>query len=248
MAPKLRPLSTQMSPWAQSTHHPWFNPPANAMKRRLSTTGHDHDQQLSEYPNGRLKRPKYNTLEHGFAHMMLSNGLSFIPTDPPSAYTDSKVVDILAKAHPAPHPAPSHHPCTFETFHVILPGSVEEPAPPVSQTDMEVEPDSLATNICVATEPSHASDDPEDTNSEQLEIQEVEISPVVLERLKKKTKSLPPLIPIYSPASQALVLFRPLRPPSPKFTREAVLGDDERREPTRVATPLTPESDAMDVE
>lgn len=58
-------------------------------------------------------------------------------------------------------------------------------------------------------------------NTENVtDISEVEISPVLLERLNQQVKLPVPFIPTSPPSiressSQALVLFKPLRPPSP---------------------------------
>ncbi|KAF8836744.1 hypothetical protein BDN67DRAFT_1014414 [Paxillus ammoniavirescens] len=236
-----------MTAWAQSIRHPWFKPPAtNAMKRRLSITEDNHDQQSSGSQNGRQKRSKYNTLEHGFAHMTLNNLLP-LPGQTPPGQPPTNTCSAITMMSAQVHPLPAHRPYTSEAFHVILPGSVEEPTSPAPQTDMEVESDP-PTNICCTTKPSHASDGREDTTSRRLQIKEVQISSVVLEQLKKQTNSPPPLIPISSPVSQALVIFRPLRPPSPKFIMGRALDDDEGQESARVATPLLPEGDAMDVE
>ncbi|KAF9244843.1 hypothetical protein BU15DRAFT_59038 [Melanogaster broomeanus] len=223
------------------------------MKRRLSAAEDHYDQQLSESsskvpsasPNGRQKRPRYSTLEHGFKHMTLSNTPPFTLPASPSAHTNTEVVDMSAQA--------SHDPCASTTSHIIPPGPVETPTSPPLQTDiMEVESDidrSVTVDLCPTSEPSHASDDREGTtDSGQLEIKEVQISSVVLERLKMQTTSRPPLIPISCAVSQALILFRPLRPPSPKSTLGAMLGDGEGLASTEITTPFVPEGDAMDVE
>ncbi|KIJ18833.1 hypothetical protein PAXINDRAFT_8207 [Paxillus involutus ATCC 200175] len=234
-----------MTTWAQSIRHPWFKPPAaNAMKRRLSTTEDNHDQQSSGSPTERQKRSKYNTLEHGFAHMTLNN---LLPPQTPPGQPPTNTCSAITMMSAQVHPLPAHRPYTSEALHVILPGSIEEPTSPAPQTDMEVESDP-PTNIRCTTKSSHASDGREDTTSRQLQIKEVQISSVVLEQLKKQTNSPPPLIPISSPVSQALVLFRPLQPPSQKSIMGGVLGDDEGQESAGVATPLLPEGDAMDVE
>lgn len=93
---------------------------------------------------------------------------------------------------------------------------------------------------------------------EELVIREVEISSAVLERLKQQAKSAAPLIPISSPASQALVLFRPLRPPSLSgklSSKEAEddEGEDEESAAVQTSAPTSapvviPDDDAMDVE
>ncbi|KIK92178.1 hypothetical protein PAXRUDRAFT_830208 [Paxillus rubicundulus Ve08.2h10] len=233
-----------MTAWAQSIRHPWFKPPAaNAMKRRLSTTEDNHDQQSSEFPNGRQKRSKHSTLEHGFAHMTLNNLLP-LQTPPGQPLTNTcSAATMSAQVHPPS----AHRPYTSEACHVILPGSVEEPALPAPQTDMEIEPD--PTDMHWTTGPSHENDDRKDPTSRRLQIKEVQISSVILEQLKKQTKSPPPLIPISPPASQALVLFRPLRPPSPKsIILGGVLSGDEGQESARAANALMLEDDAMDVE
>jgi len=67
------------------------------------------------------------------------------------------------------------------------------------------------------------------TEEEPEQFKQVEISPVLLGHLKHTKCS--PIIPITSPnttasSSQALVLYRPLRPPSPTLTPQRVPEDD----------------------
>ncbi|KIJ67664.1 hypothetical protein HYDPIDRAFT_25143 [Hydnomerulius pinastri MD-312] len=235
-----------MTTWTQSVRHPWFDPPA--MKRRLSSVEEDPSRggwpppryPLSEPPSdGRQKKRKLSTLEHGFAHLTLSNAPPpTLSTSPSTHDLGPSVVDVSV-ARPGPP-----HPPGPDTYRVVLPSSVEEPTSPTPEIDMDIETDPFATNTYTATYPAEEQKDPK---AGELEIKEVKVSSVVLERLKRQAKSPPPLIPISTPVSQALILFRPLRPPSPfSFSKE--LEDDDEPVSTVVAPLVVAEDDAMDVE
>lgn len=75
-----------------------------------------------------------------------------------------------------------------------------------------------------------------DRESIESNIKEVEISSVVLECLRRQAKCPPPLIPLPSQTSQALVLYRAPR-------SEPLCGDQEGKR-----TGIVQEDDVMDVE
>lgn len=81
-----------------------------------------------------------------------------------------------------------------------------------------------------ATTPSlHAIDDWESIESGRLDIKEVQISSAVLECIKRQTQCPPPLVPLASQTSQALVLYRaPRLPPRPKWLEPACEHGEEK--------------------
>ncbi|KAH7888801.1 hypothetical protein F5I97DRAFT_2005106 [Phlebopus sp. FC_14] len=219
----------------QSIHHPWFQSPV--MKRGLSST--EDDDQPSEPPLllQRQKRRKYSLLEHGFAHLSLSNAL---PQVSPSVIPPSHDLS-LQPASLGVHDA--------HAFDVILPSSVEEPTSPVPEVDMDADTDIFNTSTDPHTSPVPTNRDCKDVEDE-VQIKNVEISRFVLERLKKQT-IIPPAPPFLFTAapnpstSQALVLFRPLRPPSPTYLPVEI---DDNVTASTSASFVSIEDTAMDVE
>ena len=106
-----------MTTWAQPIHHPWFD--RSPLKRKLSSA--DDERRSSPYqrstpsPTSRAKRRKFNTLEHGFAHLSLASA---------QVHPNSSGLLITPIAHPT---ASSSEYSTFQPASVILPSSVEEP-------------------------------------------------------------------------------------------------------------------------
>ncbi|KAH0827778.1 hypothetical protein J3R83DRAFT_3396 [Lanmaoa asiatica] len=222
-----------MTTWAQPIRHPWFNSPT--MKRRLSANddGDDDSSDLSSstFSASRRKRVKYNSLERTLAHMTLGSAL---------ATGTSEDVDMWPKT-PPPRPR------VQETLNIILPSMVEEPDTPASEPfDMEVEPFLVTAGTLSTTTPLPRAIDDESTGSEQLDIREVQISSAVLECLRRQTNCPPPLIPLASQTSQALVLYRAPRPPSPRPLEPAC--DHEEGKSTWTSILVAHEDDVMEVE
>ncbi|KAG2032433.1 hypothetical protein BDR03DRAFT_969915, partial [Suillus americanus] len=180
-----------MTTWAQ-VHHPWFDP--LPPKRKLSNA--DDERRASPYqrsspsPTSRAKRRKFNTLEHGFAHLTLASA----PVYPNS--TSGLVIT------PINSPTSSSEPTAFPPSSIVLPSSVEEPPPEVEAVAPEVNMESL--------------DEGEYTGKIKA-ARHYSISTPLLRRLRKYQTAPQPIIPISSPSTGggALVLYRPLRPLSP---------------------------------
>lgn len=100
--------------------------------------------------------------------------------------------------------------------------------------DGRLVPDTAATS-------TPAPHDWESIASGQLDIKEVQIPSAVLECLRRQTKRSP--IPLSSQPSQALVLYRAPRPPSPKPLEQAC--DRQEGKPTSL---VAHEDDVMEVE
>ncbi|KAG6369664.1 hypothetical protein JVT61DRAFT_14163 [Boletus reticuloceps] len=204
--------------WAQPIRHPWFNPPT--MKRKLFADDDDasFSSEVSPTPFSlsRRKRVRYNSLERTLAHMTLAT---------------TEDVDMWPKISP---------PCPQETLNVILPSSVEEPGtlPASEPVDMEVEP-----TLVITDDSDVKSDGWESIASGQLDIKEVQISPAVLECLRRQSRRPPAPIHLPPPTSQALVLYRTPRPPSPKPVEQV----HEDREGKSIPTSIHGD-DVMEVE
>ncbi|KAL4074015.1 hypothetical protein J3A83DRAFT_2658538 [Scleroderma citrinum] len=204
-----------MAGWPYTIRHPWLDPSVG--KRRLADEGDDPSSPVS-LP---FKRRKYHTLEHGFARLTLNHTpLTSLPSSPDSTNIS------------APHiPHIPYSP----TLNVPLPTPVERSMSPESDVEMDVEFDSPSNSLhgtpsaSSAVAASHESQSSK-TAEEAEHIKEVEISPIVLGHLKQQTR-FPSIIPISSPStsassSQALVLYRPLRPPSPVLSSCALQPDN----------------------
>ena len=220
------------------------------MKRKLYTSDDDDDASSSSdtppatFPTSPRKRVRYNSLERTLAHMTLGSALA----------TTSEDVDMWPKISPS-------RPHAQETLNVTLPSSVEEPDTIESESvDMEVEPTCKSCYFLIdpsffrrtfeyavdtsvnSTPPPHGVRDWESMG--QLDIKEVQISSAVLECLRRQTKRPP--IPLSSQTSQALVLYRAPRPPSPKPPEQACDHQEER--PSRASSLVAHEDDVMEVE
>ncbi|KAG2339792.1 hypothetical protein BDR05DRAFT_576613 [Suillus weaverae] len=127
-----------MTTWAQAIHHPWFDP--SPLKRKLSNA--DDERRASPYqrsspsPTSRAKRRKFNTLEHGFAHLTLASA----PVYPNS--TSGLVITPINST------TSSSESTTFPPSSVVLPSSIEEPPHEVEAVAPEVNMESLDEGEC----------------------------------------------------------------------------------------------------
>lgn len=229
-----------MTTWAQAIRHPWFDP--SPLKRKLSNA--DDERRASPYqrsspsPTSRAKRRKFNTLEHGFAHLTLAsapvypnstNGLVITPINPTASLSESP---------------------TFLPSSVVLPSSVEEPPHEVEAVAPEVNMESLDEEECKCILNFIADVLTGSIDTGRIKgAHHFSISTPLLRRLRKHQTTPQPIIPISSPSTQggALVLYRPLRPLSP--TRQA----EEQAEPieeiiTAGAASFDCDDDAMEIE
>lgn len=213
-----------MTTWAQAIHHPWFDPlPA---KRKLSNADDERRatpyQRSSPSPTSRAKRRKFNTLEHGFAHLTLASA----PVYPNS--TSGLVITPINST------VSSSESTTFPPSSIVLPSSVEEPPHEVEAVAPEVNMESL--------------DEGEYTGKIKA-TRHYSISTPLLRRLRKHQTAPQPIIPISSPSTGggALVLYRPLRPLSP--THQVDEQTESVEEVTTAgAASLERDEDAMDIE
>jgi hypothetical protein len=181
-----------MTTWAQAIRHPWFDP--SPLKRKLSNA--DDERRASPYqrsspsPTSRAKRRKFNTLEHGFAHLTLASA---------PVYPNSTSGLVITPINPT---ASSSESPTFLPSSVVLPSSVEEPPHEIEAVAPEVDMENL--------------DEGEYTGKIKAACH-FSISTPLLQRLRKQQTTPQPIIPISSPSTEggALVLYRPLRPLSP---------------------------------
>ncbi|KAG2750369.1 hypothetical protein P692DRAFT_20818159 [Suillus brevipes Sb2] len=181
-----------MTTWAQAIRHPWFDP--SPLKRKLSNA--DDERRASPYqrsspsPTSRAKRRKFNTLEHGFAHLTLASAPVY-----PNSTNGLVITPINTTASSSESP-------TFLPSSVVLPSSVEEPPHEVEAVAPEVNMESL---------------EEEEYTGGIKGAHHFSISTPLLRRLRKHQTTQQPIIPISSPSTQggALVLYRPLRPLSP---------------------------------
>ncbi|KAI6002692.1 hypothetical protein EDD15DRAFT_2223949 [Pisolithus albus] len=227
-----------------TVRHPWLD--ASAYKRRLPDDEGDLDEHYLS-SGSPFKRRKCHSLEHGFSCMTLNQTASTTlasatSTDHYSARTGVDAATVLGVEN-KPMPLAS------SVQGVVLPSSIEEPPSPDTDVEMDVEDDcefSLHTLRVHETPdklfpvvPSDVSR-PAPTICEEpmLEVNEIEIPSTVLEHWKQQAKSSP-IIPITSPgtstsSSQALVLFRPLRPPSPNQNPRD--GNRDSPDPSTIST------------
>ncbi|KAG1839242.1 hypothetical protein F4604DRAFT_483794, partial [Suillus subluteus] len=174
-----------MTTWAQAIHHPWFDPPPP--KRKLANA--DDERRASPYqrsspsPTSRAKRRKFNTLEHGFAHLTLAS----VPV-----YSNSTSGVVIT---PINSTVSSSESTTFLPSSIVLPSSVEEPPHEVEVVAPEVNMESL--------------DEGEYTGKIKA-ARHYSISMPLLRRLRKHQTTPQPIIPISSPSTEgsALVLYR----------------------------------------
>ncbi|KAG9316519.1 hypothetical protein JVU11DRAFT_2569 [Chiua virens] len=186
-----------MTTWAQHIRHPWLAP--STMKRRLLVDDVDVDGTPLSYDMlPRRKRVRYGSLERTLAHMSIDTSFA-VP---------SEDVDMRPRVSLPP-------PRLYDSLSsdVILPSSVEEPTTPSESVEMEVEPTVVSTNTFAAAAPSPP--DWKSIESGQPDIKEIEISPAVLECIRRQIQHPAPLIPLPSQSldSQALVLYRAVQPP-----------------------------------
>ncbi|KAI6106815.1 hypothetical protein EDD16DRAFT_151382 [Pisolithus croceorrhizus] len=180
--------------------HPWLD--SSAFKRRLPGDEGDLDEHYLS-SGSPFKRRKCHSLEHGFACMTLNQAASTAFPSVTSAEQHYSTQTVLNDENKPMYLASS-------VQGVVLPSSIEEPPSPDTDVEMDVEDDL----------PSDASRlAPTIREESMLEVNEIKIPSTVLEHWKQQVRSSP-IIPITSPgtstpSSQALVLFRPLRPPSP---------------------------------
>ncbi|KAG1826404.1 hypothetical protein EV424DRAFT_1391066 [Suillus variegatus] len=213
-----------MTTWAQAIHHPWFDP--SPLKRKLSNA--DDERRASPYqrsspsPTSRAKRCKFDTLEHGFAHLTLA---------PVPVYPNSTSGLVITPINPT---ALSFESTTFPASSVVLPTSIEEPP-------HEVE--------AVAPEVNMETSDEGDYIGKTKAAPHYSISTPLLRRIRKHQTTTQPIIPISSPSTGggALVLYRPLRPLSP--TRQVDEQAESVEENTTAgAASFERDDDAMEIE
>ncbi|KIM61608.1 hypothetical protein SCLCIDRAFT_1215870 [Scleroderma citrinum Foug A] len=239
-----------MAGW--TIRHPWLSP-AVGKRRPADEEGEGPDTAVS-LP---FKRRKHNTLEHGFARLTLNHTASPpLPSSSPSLSPSHLISQIGSTNISASRKASATS--YSSTFDVPLPTSFAGSTSPESDVEMDVEVDTALhgtprTWSTVASSPGRQSSKTE----EPEHFKRVEISPVLLGHLKHTKCS--PIIPITSPnttasSSQALVLYRPLRPPSPTLSPQCApegdntssSGDNTVDGPGKVCTVLG--ENAMDVE
>ncbi|KAG1777564.1 hypothetical protein EV702DRAFT_266066 [Suillus placidus] len=127
-----------MTTWAQAIHHPWFDP--SPLKRKLYNA--DDERRASPYqrsspsPTSRAKRRKFNTLEHGFAHLTLASA---------PVYPNSTSGLVITPISPTTLSSES---TTFPPSSVVLPSSIEEPPHEVEAVAPEVNMESLDEGEC----------------------------------------------------------------------------------------------------
>ncbi|KAG0703219.1 hypothetical protein DFH29DRAFT_917729 [Suillus ampliporus] len=214
-----------MTTWAQAIRHPWFDP--SPLKRKNANADDERRpspyQRSSPSPTSRSKRRKFNTLEHGFAHLTLASA----PVYPTSNNSASGLV--ITPIHPPASPT------AFPSASVVLPSSVEEPP-------HEVE--GFAPEVSMEEGGEHS-----DKIKLHDEAPRFSISTPLLRRLRKQQTAPQPIIPISSPSTVAgaVVLYRPLRPPSPAKVDEHTVESVEE-----IITPgagsFETDDDAMDIE
>lgn len=262
-----------MTTWVQPIHHPWFD--RSPLKRKLSNADDERRpspyQRSSPSPTSRAKRRKFNTLEHGFAHLSLASA--------PVQSNSASGLLITPIAHPT---VSSSGYSVFPPASVVLPSSVEEPphefeasAPEVSMeyederqcklSSLQVSSssfestytdfsDTMASDADMPT--AHADSDKLNSYDDAPSSPRFSISTPFLQRIRKHQTAPQPIIPISSPstAAGALVLYRPLRAPSPsRKVDEHPEFIEEIVTPEAAALLVVPESspiddDAMDVE
>ncbi|OAX44165.1 hypothetical protein K503DRAFT_778758 [Rhizopogon vinicolor AM-OR11-026] len=245
-----------MTTWVQPIHHPWFD--RSPLKRKLSNADDERRpspyQRSSPSPTSRAKRRKFNTLEHGFAHLSLAS----------------------ASVHPHPaggllitpiaHPSVSSEYSSFPPASVVLPSSVEEPPHELETSAHEVsmeygdEREYLSDTPMVSADfdmPTACADSDKLKSHEEAPISpRFSISTPFLQRLRKHQTAPQPIIPISSASVDigALVLYRPLRPPSPspKVDEYAEVIEEivapEAVALLQVSEPASIDDDAMDIE
>ncbi|KAI6097132.1 hypothetical protein EV401DRAFT_1070528 [Pisolithus croceorrhizus] len=208
-----------------TVRHPWLD--SSAFKRRLPSDEGDLDEHYTS-SGSPFKRRKCPSLEHGFACMTLDQAASTTFPSATSAeqlYSTRTVLDVENK--------PMYLASSVQG--VVLPSAIEEPPSPDSDVEMDVEDDLPSDVSCLA---------PTICEEPMLEVNEIKIPSAVLEHWKQQAKSSP-IIPITSPgtstpSSQALVLFRPLRPPSPNQNPRDGARDspqnDTRNVPSSIST------------
>ncbi|KAG2356493.1 hypothetical protein BDR07DRAFT_446607 [Suillus spraguei] len=213
-----------MTTWAQAIHHPWFDP--SPSKRKLSNAD-DERRASSPYkrsspsPTSRTKRRKFNTLEHGFAHLTLASA----PAYPNS--TSGLVITPI-------NPTASSESTIFPPSSIVLPSSVEEPPHEVEAVAPEVNMESL---------------DEGEYTGKIKGARHFSISKPLLRRIRKHQTAPQPIIPISSPSTEggALVLYRPLRPLSPTRHVDEQAEATEEVNTTGTAS-FERDDDAMDIE
>lgn len=261
-----------MAGWTCTIRHPWLSPAVG--KRRPADEEEGPDTAVS-LP---FKRRKHNTLEHGFARLTLNHTASPpLPSSSPSLSPSHLISQIGSTNISASRKASATS--YSSTFDVPLPTSFAGSTSPESDVEMDVEVDSKhSSSLLPSSSPNrhHAchtaalhgtprtwstvasSPGRQSSKTEEPEhFKRVEISPVLLGHLKHTKCS--PIIPITSPnttasSSQALVLYRPLRPPSPTLSPQCApegdntssSGDNTVDGPGKVCTVLG--ENAMDVE
>ncbi|KAG1742894.1 hypothetical protein EDB19DRAFT_1700759 [Suillus lakei] len=229
-----------MTTWAQAIRHPWFDP--SPLKRKLSNADDERRpspyQRSSPSPTSRAKRRKFNTLEHGFAHLTLTSA----PVYPTQNNSTSGLV--ITPIHPT---ASSSEFTTFPPSSVVLPSSVEEPPHEVEAVAPEVNMESLDEGECECILRPIA--DVLTACADSKAAPQFSISTPLLRRLRKHQTAPQPIIPISSPSTEgcALVLYRPLRPlsPTPKV-------DEQEESVEEIITPgaasFEGDDDAMEIE
>jgi hypothetical protein len=262
-----------MTTWVQPIHHPWFD--RSPLKRKLSNA--DDERRPLPYqrsspgsPTSRAKRRKFNTLEHGFAHLSLASA----PVHPNSA--SGLLITPIA------HPAASYS-GAFPPSSIVLPSSVEEPFhelealapevsmvcedekeckhsfPQVSSSPFESACAGLSSTPMTATDfdmpTAYVDSDKLKSHDETPSSPRFSISTPFLQRLRKHQTAPQPIIPISSPSTGtgAVVLYRPLRPPSPspKVDEHAEIEEivaPEAAALLEASDPFPIDDDAMDIE
>ncbi|KII92341.1 hypothetical protein PLICRDRAFT_172444 [Plicaturopsis crispa FD-325 SS-3] len=254
---------------SHAIRHPWFTMPSS--KRKLDAEGDEAtplQTLLPASPNQHsTKRRRYNTLEHGFAHLNLQGLQPSTPiytTSPTSSVSEFSHAPSISEVPIPLHTVSDASPMDADSsLPVVRPRSVEEP-PDVKmkgsswyepEKDRESRPPLPASHDAntpsvrpgiVVTDLDDSDDDSErDARSEAG----IAISTALLERIRARAavgNSLDTPPPPVDDSSKALVLFRPL--PTAQWAAEASTDPDEDETREVEERPLTPGSDAMDVD
>ncbi|KAG1735077.1 uncharacterized protein EDB91DRAFT_1145129 [Suillus paluster] len=211
-----------MTTWAQAIHHPWFDP--SPLKRKSSTADDERRpspyQRSSPSPTSGAKRRKFDTLEHGFAHLTLASA----PVHPTASGL------VITPIHPT---ASSPETTVFSPASVVLPSSVEEPPHETEAFAPEVSMDEGDSSKLHNKAPRFSIS-----------------TPLLRRIRRHHTAPQPIIpISSPSTAAGAVILYRPLRPlsPSPKVEEQA--GESVEEIITcGAAASVEVDDDAMDIE
>ncbi|KAH7905627.1 hypothetical protein BJ138DRAFT_1130383 [Hygrophoropsis aurantiaca] len=196
-----------MTTWVQPVRHPWFDPISTKRKFRED----DYDDRSSHLISPKQKRIRFNTLEHGFAHLTLgSSGTSspFSPTDIPWSATSNAGPTIDEFLYPSADASSSM--VIDSHSEIVLPSSIEEPTSPQQAGVLE---NAMADEVDLDRAEFDRSEYQTLDNAEGDWVPDMIISPALVSQLKKRSTASHPIARIVAPAidnSKALVLFKPL--------------------------------------